>query len=159
MAVNVPVVIFGEDVTEVWTDAVAAAVDEAQMLAYMGHAAVPITAAGWANYGGGYPHLQVRRFGPLVMLNGMIRNNTGAAVAVPTAQLAAIPAGFLPRDVGSGAPLGGIIMSGVTLSTPAPGTGRLQISASGSLSIGASSGSGAIISGGWVSCQSVWGGW
>ena len=156
MAVSIPVVTLGGDVTEVWADAVAAAVAEVQQLALMDEAAVPITAAGWANYGGGYPNLQVRRFGPLVIMVGMIRNNTGVAVAPPTAQLALVPVGFRPRAIGSGAPLGGGLLVGCPMSSPSPGTGRVQVGSDGALSVGATSGSGSIVSGGWVSCQLVW---
>lgn len=156
MATEVPAVAVGDTLSDAWADIVQTAMIEVRTSARkMGPAACTINLSGWANYGGLYADAQVVRIGDFVILEGLVRNNSGAAAALPISSFATIPSGYRPRPVGSGAPLGGAVMTS-TYGSFANGTARLDVSASGTLSIGTSTGAVTLPNGGFLTLQGMW---
>jgi hypothetical protein len=168
MAVTVPSVVIGDDITKTWADAVVDAIAEIQALTKIsGPAAIAMNDAYWRSWGGsesvGAAHAdpQVMRFGRLVIMTGLAQNISGSAIAYtssPANLIGVVPIGFRPRVVGSVAPLGGIIMTTQEASLTDPRNARIQISGNGNINFGAAPGGSGntIANNGFLSLQAAW---
>lgn len=150
-----PTVRRGEELSVAWAEELVTSVHEARDSLLI-EQAVCTAASGWGRYPG-FSDPTVTRIGPLVFLQGMMRNDSGATKTIPQT-IVTVPSNFIPRPAGVTVPLGGTVMFANQGSQASTGTTRTQINTLGEVSVVAMNGSsGAIIvANGWVSIQLVW---
>jgi hypothetical protein len=133
-----------------WNVALKAAL--AEVHAETGRAEVTLTAA-WDPWLAGWAEPQVIKWGKLVVCVGLIKNVSGSSIT-PTAnlQVATVPSGYRPRDVGTGV-LGGRLITTQYSGTSAPY--RVDFRVDGQVCLDPTTPT-PIINGGYLSLFAMW---